>query len=192
MKLDLACGKRKRDGFTGVDIVAIDGVDIVHDLTQFPWPFDDGSVEEVFCSHYIEHTPDFIAFMNELYRIMEVGGSAVLMAPYYNSMGCWQDPTHKRAISENSFAYFIKDWLDRNGLSHYGIEANFDVMFEYQPNQDFMKKNDEAKDGKVILDWAVVGTSPIVFSIPFAIKHLTNTMDNIVVKLVKKPMMVIV
>ena len=56
-KLDLACGGAKKEGFTGVDIADIEGVDIVHDLNIYPWPFEDGSVEEINCSHYVEHIP---------------------------------------------------------------------------------------------------------------------------------------
>ena len=57
-RLDLACGDNKvSEDFCGVDVVDIPGVDIVHDLTVYPWPFEDNSVEEIYCSHYIEHIP---------------------------------------------------------------------------------------------------------------------------------------
>ncbi len=54
-KLDLACGDRKQEGFIGVDRCSIQGVDIVHDLETYPWPFENESIDEIFCSHYIEH-----------------------------------------------------------------------------------------------------------------------------------------
>ena len=57
IKLDIACGQNKNPGFIGMDWTAADGVDIVHDLTVYPWPIEDGSVEQAFCSHYIEHIP---------------------------------------------------------------------------------------------------------------------------------------
>lgn len=43
---------------------------------------------------------------------------ATILAPYYTSMRCWQDPTHTRAISEASFLYFNKDWRVQNKLDH--------------------------------------------------------------------------
>jgi hypothetical protein len=55
MKLDIGCGANKKEGFTGIDIAAIEGVDIVHDLNVYPWPIEDNSIDEVWCSHYIEH-----------------------------------------------------------------------------------------------------------------------------------------
>jgi predicted SAM-dependent methyltransferase len=186
LKLDLACGKKKREGFIGVDIVEMDGVDLVHDLTKYPWPFPDESVEEIYCSHYIEHAPDIVAFMNEMHRILVTGGKARLIAPYYNSVGCWQDPTHKRAISESTFAYFIKDWLKVNKLDHYDIKADFQVDFEYYPNQEWMEANERAKNGEQVKDWATVHGESVYFPLHFAIRYLTNTMDNIIVNLVKK------
>lgn len=55
IKLDLACGQNKREGFTGVDIAG--NPDIIHDLNVYPYPFDDNSVDEIYCSHYVEHIP---------------------------------------------------------------------------------------------------------------------------------------
>jgi len=57
MKVDLACGDNKHEGFIGIDIVDIPEVDIVHDLSVYPWPLEDNSVDEVVCNHYIEHIP---------------------------------------------------------------------------------------------------------------------------------------
>ena len=53
-KLDLGCGKNKQAGFVGVDERAFEGVDVAHDLRR-PWPWSDSSVDEVHCSHFLEH-----------------------------------------------------------------------------------------------------------------------------------------
>lgn len=54
-KVDLACGDRKKEGYFGIDVVAIEGVDLVHDLNVYPWPLEDNSVDKINCSHYLEH-----------------------------------------------------------------------------------------------------------------------------------------
>lgn len=54
-RLDLACGNNKREGFKGIDIVETKQTDYVFDLQQYPWPIKSESVEEINCSHYIEH-----------------------------------------------------------------------------------------------------------------------------------------
>lgn len=54
-KLDLACGQTVPAGFEGVDIWP--GAQHVVDLQKYPWPFEDASVLEIRCNHYIEHIP---------------------------------------------------------------------------------------------------------------------------------------
>ena len=57
LKVDLACGTMKREGFIGIDVVQTEKTDIVHDLLKFPWPLEDASVLEFHCSHFVEHLP---------------------------------------------------------------------------------------------------------------------------------------
>ena len=166
LKVDLACGQNKQEGFVGVDIAKLPGVDIVHNLEVYPWPFEDNSVDEVFCSHYVEHTPCLMKFMNELYRIMKVGAKCTVLAPYYTSMRCWQDPTHLRAISEASFLYYNKQWRLENKLDHYPITCDFDFSYGYVITQEWATRNEEAR--------------------LFAIKHYWNVVSDIQVTLVKK------
>jgi SAM-dependent methyltransferase len=74
LKLDLACGQNKVEGFKGVDRVALEGVDYVVDLQEYPWPFEDNSVDEIYCSHYIEHIKhDNVAL--DLKKIVNESGS---------------------------------------------------------------------------------------------------------------------
>lgn len=147
MKLDLACGQNKQQGFKGVDIAPGPGVDFVVDLEKFPWKeFEDGSVEEIYCSHYVEHVPDLMKFMNEVWRICEDNAKVVFVAPYYTSIRAWQDPTHKRAISEATWPYFNEDWRKANKLDHYPIKSNFEIknmVVFFNPPWD--KKTEEAR-----------------------------------------------
>ena len=57
MKLNLGCGDKKIDGYTNVDVCG--EPDVLCDLSQFPWPFESNSVEEVFSSHFLEHVIDY-------------------------------------------------------------------------------------------------------------------------------------
>jgi predicted SAM-dependent methyltransferase len=135
MKLDLACGQRCHEGFLGVDLRPGAGVSFVVDLFRTPWPFERASVTEVWCSHFIEHTPDLVVFMDELHRILQHGAIATLTAPYYTSMRAYQDPTHMRSITDATFVYFSKAWREREGLSHYPIVADFEVVrLEHAPS----------------------------------------------------------
>lgn len=179
IKLDLACGQRKREGFTGVDIAKADGVDIVYDLSKFPWEFlEDNSVDEIFSSHFIEHVDDLIPFMEEIHRVLKpaefdpnlpnkpVKGFATFIAPYHQSTRCWQDPTHKQAISERTFLYFNKDWRKQNGLDHYPITSDFDYFYSYSFNPAVAGRSQE---------W-----------LQFAINHYFNIVDDINVTVTKR------
>lgn len=129
MKLDLACGIKKQPGFIGVDQYPAEGVDIIWDLNKYPYPFVDGSVDEIYCAHFIEHVDDLIKFMDELYRIMRVGATGVIIAPYWSHINAWRDPTHKRAIADWTMFFFSRDWRMSNQKDCYDIKTNFGVTF---------------------------------------------------------------
>ena len=167
VRIDLGCGNNKREGFTGVDLIKTDAVDIVFDLDRPKWTFaKDNSVDEIHCSHFIEHTADLIAFMGECHRILKPGGQMVVIAPYYTSIRCWQDPTHKRAISEHTFLYFNRQWREMNGLTHSPSDTDFDFNFNYFLDPAWAARSDEAK--------------------AFAIKHYWNVVSDIQVALTKR------
>jgi predicted SAM-dependent methyltransferase len=169
VRVDLACGARKKEGCIGVDVVDIEGVDIVHDLTNYPWPFEDNSVDEVYSHHYIEHIPHdihnekdkrdgLIQFVDEIYRILKPGGKAVLVAPYYTSMRAFQDPTHERFICDGTFYYFNKEWRegDTQKLGHYNIKSDFDMVFSYYITNEMTLKSEEVRKKAFSNDWNVI------------------------------------
>lgn len=154
MKLNLGCGGNRMEGYTGVDILPGPAVDVVHDLLVFPWPFEAGAVEDTFCSHFIEHIPLvtlpngqdlFFAFFDELYRVMAVGAKATFIAPWYGSVRAWQDPTHRRAISDATFLYLNKAWRVAVGIGHYQVACDFDTQFSYATQAPWHQRSEEAR-----------------------------------------------
>lgn len=137
IKLDLGCGQSKTSpDFIGVDFVKVPGVDVVHDLTKFPYPFKDNSVTEIFSSHFVEHLDGFerAKFMDECYRILIPGGKMRLIHPYYKSIRSVQDFTHKwPPISEHSYLYWDKNWRQANKLTHghYNLKCDFEFAIYY-------------------------------------------------------------
>jgi ubiquinone/menaquinone biosynthesis C-methylase UbiE len=67
--IDLGCGTHKAEGFIGVDVVAADGVDVIANLNGY-FPFPDNSVDFLKAHDIIEHLPDRIHTMNEIWRIL--------------------------------------------------------------------------------------------------------------------------
>ncbi len=54
VRLDIGCGKNKKEGFVGIDQYQMEGVDVVMDVRK-EWAYADDSVDEVHCSHFLEH-----------------------------------------------------------------------------------------------------------------------------------------
>lgn len=143
MKLDLACGQRLPEGWTGIDLVALPGVDFVHDLKgAAPWPVPDASVEEARCHHFFEHLDgrQRVRFMNELWRVLVPGGTCEFVTPhgYYRQV---QDPDHAwPPVVPGTYYYYNRPWLEANGLSHYrdlhGIACDFDLVGQPQIGLD--------------------------------------------------------
>jgi SAM-dependent methyltransferase len=106
MKLHLGCGHIIKKGWINHDIVQLPGVDIVHNLTEFPWPWDDGIFDEIYMDNVLEHLPETTQTLEELWRIMKPGGTIFIGVPYWNSFEAWGDPTHERLFSEELFEFY--------------------------------------------------------------------------------------
>ena len=133
IKLDLGCGVRPRSGFQGVDKHAADA-DWRIDLLRFPWPWEEESVSELHCSHFLEHIPAecdasgtdlLVRFMDEAWRVLRTGGKFTVIVPNARSNRAFQDPTHRRFFVAETFAYFDANWRAQNGLSHYLGRCHF-------------------------------------------------------------------
>ncbi|OEU68513.1 MAG: hypothetical protein BBJ57_07485 [Desulfobacterales bacterium PC51MH44] len=109
--LDIGCGEWKQEGFVGMDARKVKGVDIVHNLEVIPYPIDDEQCLTIKGSHIWEHIKPWLTIdvMNELWRILRVGGQLMLSMPYGWSYGFIQDPTHCNPSNEATFQYFNKD-----------------------------------------------------------------------------------
>jgi predicted SAM-dependent methyltransferase len=141
MLLDIGCGDRKQEGFTGMDKRPLDGVDIVHDLEEFPWPIKPHCCFTVIGSHIFEHIKPWltISFMDEIHRILVQNGQLALSMPYGWSKGFVQDPTHCNPTNEVTWQYFDPDyelyniyrpmkWKIEKGFPQYQANGNLEVV----------------------------------------------------------------
>lgn len=144
-KLDLAAGQSPAPGFEGVDIWPQS--QHVVNLMEYPWPFDDNSVLELHCSHFIEHIPmiyvdergrevpmgtpgardALFRFFDECHRILVPDGWMTVIVPNARSDRAFQDPTHRRFFTPANFLYFSKEWRTLNKLDHYAAESDWGV-----------------------------------------------------------------
>jgi SAM-dependent methyltransferase len=114
--LDVGCGSAKWPGAVGLDISADTDADVVHDLDEFPYPFEDGEFDQVLMQDVIEHVAEPIKVMDELHRICRDGARIQLRTPHFSSILAYSDPTHKhyfsaeaiRTLSEPRFAHYTQ------------------------------------------------------------------------------------
>lgn len=112
LKLDVGCGdnKQQEPGWIGIDHQDLPGVDVVMDITKFPWPFADNLFTLLSASHVLEHITRennvFIDFMNECWRVLKYDGQFRIAVPYGGNTLYMMDPTHVNPIVPQTFHYF--------------------------------------------------------------------------------------
>lgn len=73
LKLNLGCGIMKLPDYVNVDMEEGCAPEVLHDLTQAPWPWDDNTVEEanfeLSLEQMGENRKEFLTVIKELYRV---------------------------------------------------------------------------------------------------------------------------
>lgn len=110
MKLNLGSGARPLEGYLNIDKnPGAVRVDRVWDLDRYPWPFQDGSADEVVMDQCLEHLEDHNRAMKEVCRVLKKGGTARISVPHFTWQFAFHDPTHKHFYGYNTFFYYAKD-----------------------------------------------------------------------------------
>lgn len=175
LKLDLGCGKNKKEGFLGVDSRPFDGVDIVldicggnaiHDIetgdlaslvrapkTFKKWPWADNSVDEVHCSHMLEHLKpkERIHFANELWRVLKVGSKAAITTPHYASVRAYGDLTHEwPPVVTFWYLYLNKEWRTNNAPHNDEYVCDFDHGYGFGLHPTVQTRNQDYQNYAVV------------------------------------------
>lgn len=137
--LDLGCGQSPKNWFGATELF---GIDVREDLTAHikradlviePIPFDDDSFEYVTAHDFLEHVPRvvyvpkrrnaFVEVMNEIHRVLKVGGLFLSLTPAYPNAEAFRDPTHVNIITDQTFPLYF-DNVNR-WASGYGFKGSF-------------------------------------------------------------------
>ena len=102
--VDLGAGFDKPEGYQGLDLR---NADIIADARE-GLPFEDNSVGLIRAHDFLEHLPDKIGIMNEIWRVLVPGGWLFSLTPSTDGRGAFQDPTHVSYWNENAFWYYTK------------------------------------------------------------------------------------
>lgn len=81
-KIDLGAGQYPKEGFTRIDFDT-QGTDIIWDIKD-GIPLPDGSVEELYSSHFLEHflPTDFHYILMEIWRVCQNGAKVEIRLPH--------------------------------------------------------------------------------------------------------------
>src|SRR5271169_2253485 len=151
IRLDIGCGKNKKEGFIGIDQYKMDGVDLVMDVRK-RWPYDDESVDEVHSSHFVEHLTgkERVHFFNELYRVLKKGAQATIITPHWASNRAYGDFTHQwPPVAEMLFYYVSQKWRDENAPHNdikwnpEGYSCDFEATWGYGMKPELITRNAE-------------------------------------------------
>lgn len=112
--------------------------DVIHDLNEFPYPFDDNSFDEIHAYDVLEHIATqgdykhFFKEFEEYSRILNPGGLFYGVVPGHTSQWAWGDPGHTRMITIGTLSFLSqkgykdKDDFKRTDYRQY-YKADFNV-----------------------------------------------------------------
>lgn len=125
IKINLGAGTDIQPDYVNVDMVELDGINVVHNLIDFPWPFEDNSATHIRAIDVLEHLPPYIGkkhgvikFIEECHRILKPGGELYIQTPGWRADFLWVDPTHVRGFDVRSMDFF-------DPSTHYGTTTGF-------------------------------------------------------------------
>jgi len=122
-QINLGSGKDYKAGWLNLDVIDRAEPDLVLDLgktQEFPikaktrfgtdMVLEAGSVDKVYANNVLEHVPDLPCLMTNVLTLLKEGGEIEIEVPYEKALTAWQDPTHIRAMNENSWMYYV-EWF---------------------------------------------------------------------------------
>ena len=106
--LEIGCGQRPVwKGSETLDINPQSKATLIHDLSVFPYPFEDNTFDYVVAEHVLEHLRDLLPALDELHRIIKPTGELRIEVPHYTSHHYWTDPTHKTPFGVRTLDYVV-------------------------------------------------------------------------------------
>jgi len=105
IKLNIGAGKTFIPGFINIDIS--NKADISLNLSEERLPFSDNSVDLIFTYHTLEHVPNYLFALSEMYRVLKNGGILLVGVPYVTLTEFHLvNPYHLHNFNEHSFSFF--------------------------------------------------------------------------------------
>ncbi len=180
-QLHLGAGHKILGGWVNHDLVTLPGIDVVHDLRRFPWPWEDNAFDKIHMDNVLEHLPDMVRTMEELHRILKPSGRLFIGVPYWNSFEAWGDPTHCHWFNEDTFTFFDVDHWHCKDREYYS-KARFQVekvVYCVNPAKPFLQSTWWYRFGRKIEN------PTIKFFLRFLATYFSNVIHGLDLHLIK-------
>lgn len=135
-RINLGSGKDYQPGWLNLDVQDGAEPDAVLDLSApltLPLTIDSryggtielaaASIATLYANNVLEHVPSLTTLMGNALALLQDGGQFHIEVPFERAPTAWQDPTHVRAMNENSWIYYT-EWFWYLGW----FEHRFDLV----------------------------------------------------------------
>lgn len=147
-KINIGCGTDIREDYINVDHRAIDGVDVVADVLDLPFP--PNSLDEVFASHVAEHfiEKDLKAIIKYWFSLLSEGGVIRLIVPNIEEMA--KRYAHGEISWEQlrSVALGGQDYASDYHFNHFSVKSMEKFINDTLPRADFVVVDSSRQNGE--------------------------------------------
>lgn len=125
---------------TTLDIVEEHKPDVVWDLNNLPYPFENESYDEIHAYEVLEHCgvqgdwKFFFEQFSEFHRILKPGGYFIASVPMWDQAWAWGDPGHTRVIAANTLMFLEQKFYE----TQVGMTAASDYRSVWKKNFETM------------------------------------------------------
>jgi len=163
--LSVGAGMVRTEGAVHLDRVDLPGIEIVWDLEKVPYPLGGGCWDVVLAKDILEHLDNVVECVDELNRVLKVGGRLVIRTSYWKSEASFRDPTHKRFCTEQTFDYWCPEtptgamfwWYTKTIFRKVAVRLDADSLWvEMEKVGEKGEKWRAEHAGRIFTDQAVV------------------------------------
>lgn len=105
--LELGPGPHKQSADAiGLDLKVFPGVQIIADFRE-GLPCRSSCADVILAYSVVEHLPAAVEFIRDCHRVLRPGGELRIKAPHPRDRNIWDDPTHFRPYTCESFRFFV-------------------------------------------------------------------------------------
>ena len=143
--LDLGCGHKPKNFFNADEVFGVDVREDVDaniyraDLVIEPIPFGNEVFDFVTAHDFLEHIPRvlyvphrknaFVDVMNEVWRVLKMGGQFLSFTPAFPHAPAFRDPTHVNIITDETFPIYFDN--KTRAAAIYGFQGAFEMFDAY-------------------------------------------------------------